>query len=116
METTHCCPLVIALLAALGCEHAARMHERPDDEWTPDDLRAHVAEEETKLFPLLRLHGLGGVVPQLLADHVLFLAELRVLGRLSASGRRLLAAHSEREDRAVGALLQVPAVRALIAA
>jgi hypothetical protein len=98
--SAHCCPLVIALLRALGCEHAAKMHEQPDAEWTPDDLLVHMAEERWHLWPVLRRHGMA----------------IRVLGRLSPSGARLLEAHSEREDRAVGALLQLPEIRALLGA
>jgi hypothetical protein len=114
--SAHCCPLVIALLRALGCEHAAKMHEQPDAEWTPDDLLVHMAEERWHLWPVLRRHGMAGLLVQLDADHALFEAEIRVLGRLSPSGARLLEAHSEREDRAVGALLQLPEIRALLGA
>ena len=70
--------LVAEVFAALDMPHAAAMHAAgPDRGWSANDWRAHIAEEEDKLFPALLAAGAEqSDVDELLADHRFYLATL----------------------------------------
>lgn len=96
------CIGTIAFLRQLGCAHAARMHEARaaahSANWTADDWRAHIAEEDQRLFPLLAC-CFPREVATLRAHHRTFVAELATFGRIVST--TLLEAHSALEDALV---------------
>lgn len=98
------CTGTIAFLRQLGCAHAARMHEARAAEsgraatWSADDWRAHIAEENQRLFPLLA-YCFPREVAALRAQHRTFVAELATFGRIVST--TLLEAHSALEDALV---------------
>lgn len=104
-----CCPETLALLADLGCTHAARMHARgaaaDPNAWSADDWRAHMREEDQILFPLFERLGptAAVVVAQLRADHVMFERELQAYGVIASRIRML--EHSRTEDALTRRLL-----------
>lgn len=67
------------VMRAIGMKTAARMHGKTAkaSDWTPEDWRAHIAEERTILFPALLAAGAPqSVIDSLDIDHSLYLALL----------------------------------------
>lgn len=67
------------VMRTIGMKTAARMHGKTAkaSDWTPEDWRAHIAEERTILFPALLAAGAPqSVIDSLDIDHSLYLALL----------------------------------------
>jgi len=99
------CEKTVALLKKLGAVQAAKMHEADalDREWTADEWRAHMKEEEELLFPLLE-SGRPDLIELLRREHMVFRQELAIMGKLSCP--ELVTRHSQLEDMLVGKYLE----------
>jgi hypothetical protein len=96
------CDKTIAKLKSLGAIHAAYMHEMGaglnPNQWTPEDWRSHMMEEEILLFP--RFPALLRVL--LISHHQAFRNQLSYRGMIDPD---LMEEHSRLEDAAVEAYI-----------
>jgi len=114
------CPCVITarVLLALGAPHAAAMHAKQEGRngWTVADVQEHIADERTKLFPVVMAvadrftaqgdHERGRLVRatirQLEADHAMWTADYLDRGQLPPDS--MLRPHGLIEDALVTVL------------
>lgn len=95
------CALTVAWLRKIGAKHAAKMHAKGafGAEWTADDWRKHMEEEERLMWP----HIPSGMAAVLTADHNVFRKELDRTGKIP---KDLMEAHSSLEDDLIRDLLK----------
>lgn len=94
------CDVAVAVLAALGAKHAARMHEgsaaREPARWPVRDWGMHMLEEERYFIPVVARMD-PRAAREMIDDHEVFRYELSRYGEIRDLAR--MRRHSRAEDR-----------------